>query len=90
MKSKNIEVTQLMLLPWCTSVGDHRSWIVEITTRSMLRPHLIKTQRTVGRRLVTTNYKALTKNNAIVKVKFEEHCIIPRLTHLIFLSDRHG
>lgn len=42
MKLKNIEVTQLLLLPWSTSVGDHRSWIVEFTTWLMLGPHLIK------------------------------------------------
>lgn len=33
-KSKRLEVTQLLILPHFCSVGDHRSWIVELTTRS--------------------------------------------------------
>ena len=69
MKTKNIEVTQWLLLPWISSVGDHRTWVVELTLRSMLGPNLLRIQRSVGRRLVTTNYKALRSNNAVVKRK---------------------
>ena len=89
IKSKNLEVTQLLLLPWISSVGDHRSWIVEFTTRSMLGPYLLCVQKTLGRRLVTTNYKSLMKNNAIVKVKFEKHKILPCLNLLIKMSDKY-
>ena len=44
MKSKNIEVTQWLLLPWISSVGDHRTWIVEVSLRSMLGPYLLRIQ----------------------------------------------
>ena len=44
MKSKNVGITQWLLLPWMESVGDHRTWIVETTLRSMLGPNLMKVQ----------------------------------------------
>ena len=37
-KSKGLEVIQLLILPHFCSVGDHRSWVVELTTRSVLGP----------------------------------------------------
>ena len=83
MKSKNIEVTQWLLLPWISSVGDHRTWIVEVSLRSMLGPNLLRIQRSVGRRLVTTNYKSLCSNNAIVRRKFDEHKVVYRMFQLI-------
>ena len=56
-KTKNLEVTQWLLLPWIASVGDHRTWIVELSLRSMLGPNLLRIQKSIGRRLVTKNYK---------------------------------
>ena len=86
MISESVEVTQWLLLPWISSVGDHRTWIVEITLRSMLGPNLMKVQKSIARRLVTTNYKALRNNNAIVRKKYDEHKIVQRLRNLIALS----
>ena len=54
-KSKGVELTQLLMLPHIDSVGDHRSWVVELTPRSVLGPNLLKTQRSIGRRLITSN-----------------------------------
>ena len=89
MKSKNIEITQWLLLPWMESVGDHRTWIVEITLRSMPGPNLMKVQRSIACRLVTTNYKALRNNNIIVKRMYGEHGIVSKLKNLIEMSDKY-
>ena len=75
-KSKGLEVTQLLILPHFCSVGDHRSWVVELTTCSVLGPCRLRIQRTPGRRLVTKNYKALTRYNSIARSKFDEHNIV--------------
>ena len=47
-KTRNLEVTQLVMLPFIESVGDHRSWIIEFTTRSMLGPNLMKVSEVSG------------------------------------------
>ena len=88
MKTKNLEVTQWLMLPWMSSVGDHRTWIVELTLRSMFGPNLLRIQRSVGRRLVTKNYRALCNNNAIVRKKYQEHNVVQRLKYFIDVSDK--
>ena len=60
-KTRNLEVTQLVMLPFTERVGDHRSWIIEFTTRSLLGPNLMKIQRTVARRLVMANKKSVAR-----------------------------
>lgn len=91
MKTKNVEITQWPMLPWIESVGDHRTWVVEITLRSMLGPNLMKVQRSIARRLVTTNYMALRNNNIMLKKMYEEHGIVGKLKNLIKMSDNyHG
>ena len=34
-KIRNLEITQLLMLPFIERVGDHMSWIIEFTTRSL-------------------------------------------------------
>ena len=57
--TNNLEITQLLQLPHISSIGDHKTWIVEITTRSMMGCNLLKIQRTVGRRMTMSNYGAV-------------------------------
>ena len=75
-KTRNLEITQLVMLPFIESVGDHRSWIIEFTTRSLLGPNLMKIQRTVARRLVMANKKSVVRYNELVHNVFEDHKII--------------
>ena len=56
----------------------------------MLGPNLMKVQRSIARRLVTTNYKALRNNNITVKGKYEEHRIVHKPKNMIALSDEHN
>ena len=55
------------MLPFIRGAGDHMPWIVELTTRSMLGPTLLNTQRTIGRRLVMSNDRSVTEDNRIAK-----------------------
>ena len=89
-KTSNLELTQLIMLPFKESVGDHRSWIVEFSTRSVLGTNLVKIQRAVGRRLVSTNAKATRSYNNMVESLFESHRIVPRIKNLLQKVDHCG
>ena len=62
----NLEVTQLLQLPHMSSIGDHKTWIVEVTMRSLLGCNLLKIQRTVGRRLIMSNHDTVKEYNRLV------------------------
>ena len=70
-KTRNLEITQLVMFSFMESVGDHRSWIVEFTTRSVLGVNLVKIQRSIARCLVSTNRKATARYNDLVRKLFE-------------------
>ena len=86
-RTGGLEITQLLMLPFIESVGDHRTWLVEFTTRSMLGTNLVKIQRAVARRLVSTNEKATNNYNSLVEKHFGEHKVIERLNMFIEKSD---
>ena len=58
-RSPDIEVMNFCMLPFINSPGDHRAWIIEAFTRSMIGEHLHKIERPCGRRLVVSNHKAV-------------------------------
>lgn len=62
-----MKVTHVLTLPFIQSVGDHRTWVVELTTRSMLGTSLVKVQRVVARRLVSTKVRATKSYHELVK-----------------------
>ena len=62
--------------------------MAELTTRSVLGPNLLKTQRLIGRRLITSNEITVRRFNNIVKVRFEKCKIIERMETLITMSDK--
>ena len=86
-KSKGLEVSQLIMLPYIESIGDHISWMVELTTISVLGPNLLRTQRSIGKRLVMSNQKVVRRFNDLVTVKFEKCSVIEWLETLIAMSD---
>ena len=55
----DLEVTAIMMLPFNESIGDHRTTIVDISTRSAVGEQQYKIVRPEARRLVTKNKKAL-------------------------------
>ena len=58
-KSPDVEVTNLCMLPFINSPGDHRAWITKASTRLMIGEHLHKIERSCGRRPVMNNHKAV-------------------------------
>ena len=59
--SQELEVMSIMILPFDKSIGDHRSMIIDISTRSTVGEHQYKIVQPEARRLVTRNKKAIAK-----------------------------
>ena len=89
-RTNDLEITQLVMLPFIYSVGVHMSWMVELITGSMLEPNLLKTQRTIGRRRVMSNDRSIAENNKISKDLFNRHRIIERLGEVMRKVDQCG
>ena len=88
--TKNLEVTQLLQLPHISSVGDHRTWIFEVSTRSMLGCNLLRIQHTVGRRLVMSNFSAAQEYNSLVLKGYKDQCIEERIDEVVSLLKKVG
>ena len=78
-RSPDIKVTHFCMLSFINSPGDHRAWITEASTVSMIGEHLHKIERLCGRRLVMSNHKAVKRYNEIVKEQFDIRNIKKRL-----------
>ena len=63
------------MLPFINSPGNHRAWVIEASTRSMIGGHLQKIDRPAGRRLVMSNHKAVSRYTDIMKEQFGIHGI---------------
>ena len=66
--SQELEVTSIMILPFSESIGDHRTMIINVSTRSAVGENEYKIVRPEARRLVTRNKKATTKYLTYVKM----------------------
>ena len=88
--SSNLEVTQLLQLPHLSSIGDHKTWIIEVTSRSVLGCNLLKIQRTVGRRLNMSNHGTVTEFIKLVKEGCEEQNIQSRLEECLSQASKLG
>ena len=58
-KSPEVEVTTICTLPFIHIPGDHRALVVNISTRSIMVEHLYKIDYPIGRRLFTSQPKAV-------------------------------
>jgi len=67
------------MLTFVESPGDHRSFIIDISTRSLSGEFRFKICRPVSRRLVTSQPQSVVRYNKIVREQFEIHRIIKRL-----------
>ena len=64
-KSPDVEITSFCVLSFLDGTGDHRSWLLEVTTRSMIGRELLKIVRPPDRRLVSTQPKSVKTYNQI-------------------------
>jgi hypothetical protein len=78
-KSSEIEIVNLGMLKFVESPGDHRSFIIDISTRSLFGEFRFKICQPVSRRLVTSQHQSVVKYNRIVREQFEIHRIVKRL-----------
>ncbi len=78
-KSPEIEIVNLGMLSFAESPGDHRLFIIDISTHSLLGEFRYKVCRPVSRRLVTSQQQSVDRYNKIVREQFEIHRIVERL-----------
>jgi hypothetical protein len=78
-KSPEIEVLNVCMLPFLDSPGDHRAFIIDISTRSLLGEFRYKVCRPISRRLITSQQRSVDEYNRIVKEQFDRHRIVIRL-----------
>ena len=81
-----MEITAFYMLSFLDSTGDHRSWLVEVTARSMLGRELLKIVRPLGRRLVSTQPRSVERYNEIVEKQFQLHRVPERMEAVDKLS----
>ena len=85
-KTPDVEITAFYMLSFLDSMGDHRGWLVEVTTRSMLGRELLKIVRPPGRRLVSTQPRSVESYNEIVEKQFQLHRVPERMEAVDKLS----
>jgi hypothetical protein len=77
--SFEIAVVNLSMLNFTDSPGNHRSLILDVSTRSLLGGFWHKVCRPVSRRLVTSQQLLVDRYNKIVREQFKIYCIKERL-----------
>jgi hypothetical protein len=66
-----VEIVNLNMPTFAESPGDHRSFLLDISTRSLLGVYKYKVCRPVSRRLVTSQEELLKRYKEIVIEQFE-------------------
>ena len=71
----SVEITNFCMLPFIGSPGDHRAFVIEATTRSLIVQNQLKFSRPAGRRLVMSQPQAASRYSQIVGEQFKIHRI---------------
>ena len=80
--SQELEIMSIVILPFDESIGDHRTMIIDISTRSAVGQQQYKIVRPEARRLVTRNKKATNKYLTYVKQQFKRQNLSNKLATL--------
>jgi hypothetical protein len=78
-KMPEVEIVNLEMLTFVESPGYHQSFVLDVSTRSLLGVYRCKVCWSVSRRLVTLQESSVKKYNRIVWEQFEIHRIKERL-----------
>jgi hypothetical protein len=78
-KSSEIEVMNKCMLPFLDSPGDHRAFIIDVSTRLLLGEFCYKICHPVSHRIITSQQSSVDKYNRIVQEQFAQHRIVERL-----------
>ena len=89
-KTPDLEITAFCMVSFLDSTGDHRSWLVDVTTRSMLGRDVLKIVRPPGRRLVSTQPSSVRRYKEIVEQQFLLHRVPERMDAVDKLSRTCG
>ncbi len=74
-KSPEVEIVNLAMLNFLESLGDHRSLVFDISTRSLLGVYRYKVCQSVSPRLVTSQASSVRRYNKIIWEQFSIHRI---------------
>ena len=85
-----VEILNLSMLKFVDSPGNHRSLLLDVSTRSLLGEHLNKICRPVSRRLVTSQKKSTTRYNKIFKEQCSIHRIQERMDAIVKMTKYCG
>ncbi len=80
--SSNLEITSTIMLSFHEGVGDHRTTLVDVTTRSLLGTDGQRIVRPAACRLTCSNQKSVLSFNKYVESKLEEHRLHDRLVRI--------
>ena len=89
-KSQEIEMFNLCMLNFADSPGDHRSLILDVSTRSMFGYELNQICKPVSRRLITSQRSSVMRYKKIVQDQFIIHQIQERMDAIDRLTSYCG
>ncbi len=78
-KLSEIEVLNMCMLPFLDSSSDHRAFIIDISTRSLLGEFRYKVCRPVSSHLITSQQGLVDEYNRIVHEQFTQQRIVEHL-----------
>jgi hypothetical protein len=78
-KTPELEIVNLSMLTFAESPGDHRSFLLNVLTRSLLGVFKYKVCQPVSHRLITSQARSVKRHNNIVLEQFEIHRIEERM-----------
>jgi hypothetical protein len=78
-KSSEIEVLNVCMLPFLDSPGNHRAFVIDISTTLLLGEFRYKVCHPVSHRLITSQQGLVDEYNRMVREQFSQHRIIKRL-----------
>jgi hypothetical protein len=78
-KTPEVEIVNLAMLNFAESPGDHRSFILDMSMRSLLGDYRYKICRLVSQRLVTSQGGSMRRYNEIIREQFFIHRIKQRM-----------
>ena len=80
--SSTLEIVDFKILPFQSSVGDHRGMVFDIMMRSLLGRYEAQVVKAGCRRLISSNQGSLSRYNAIFEDQVRRHKLKERLDQL--------
>jgi hypothetical protein len=82
-KTPEVKIVNIEMLAFAESAGDHRLFVLDVSTQSLLGVYRYKVCRPVSRRLVTSQETSVKRYNTTIREQFEIHRIEERLNNAV-------